>query len=755
MLNVRAGRIEEVSLLTVSGRLDGVGAGTFDAAAAPLRDACEGPVAVDMAGVDYLSSAGLRSLMRLAKACGKRQARVLLVAPQPAVRQVLAMAGLTESFDIALNLDSALHFLRERSTALARTTSVMVGDRAYALHPVAGNASALERWPADAAARLTCLSLDELGVAVGRAGLGNTVAQAAEAVGPFVSTGRMVSVRPPDAPEAPPDFIVTGNPGEVPVYIAEAWRLTGDPAAFVSSGEGVSTVGGMIEAFGTLLQKATGQPQPALGWIVAALDPDRPGGAWVGVGCRPAEDSPWHMEAVRLDAPGVPPDHPMAADAFLREALRDETISGAFEPEPELRVGRCAAWLYAPGAPRAAERSLQIEFEGEPEPPEEWDWIARRIYADAGRVSMRRLCGGFSAATFHVESHDREGRRMLPTVLKLADPAFSEREDRAYDLYVSRYILNNSAVRMGRCARNGWVGLRYNFLGITGPESRLQWIGGRFADRPVDETLPLFRELFGRILAPWYAQARPAPVAPYREHDPRRLFPGLVAEARGVLGIDAAQSFIPCPLLGRDLPNPYAVLERVYRARADAEWPGMSSIVHGDLNLNNVLLDERSNLYVIDFSETHVGDLGGDFSRIEPLLLLQMTRLRDEADLASLLRYLEIMLRPDRLFDPPESCPGDDPFLPKAHALVSLLRREVQRLAGGRQNAVPYLLGLLRWTLPIVVFRQIPLLSKRASCFAAALMAEALLEADPDAARCLSAGIPGAARDAGRSSHAN
>ena len=741
MLNVQTDRIGDVPLLTVDGRLDGAGAGAFDAAAAPFRDAGEGAVAVDMGGVDYLSSAGLRCLMRLAKACGKRQARAMLIAPQPAVRQVLAMAGMTESFDMAPDRDGARRLLRERSESRARAASLTVDGRHYALHPVTGGAGLLERWAADAEGRLTCLALDELGVAVGRAGLGNTSAQAADAVGPFLSTGHMVSVRPPGAPEAPPDFIVTANPGEVPVYVADAWRLAGTPAVFMASGGGPAFVGTMVDGFGAMIEAATGRPAASMGWIIAACNADGTDGGWVGVGCRPP-GGPWRMEAVRLEGLSLPTG---TADpgTFLREALRDEAISGAFEPGPADPVGRCIAWLYVADAVRAAQRSTCIVFEDETDPPEEWEWIARRIYADAGRVSLRRLCGGFSAATFHAESRDREGRRMLPTVLKLADPAFSEREDRAYDLYVSRYILNNSAVRMGRCARNGWVGLRYNFLGITGPESRLQWIGGRFADRPVDETLPLFRELFGRILAPWYAQARPAAIAPYREHDPRRLFPGIIAGAREVLGIGPDAIRIPCPPLGRDLPNPYAVLNRVYPARADAEWPGMSSIVHGDLNLNNVLLDERSNLYVIDFSETHTGDLGGDFARIEPLLLLQMTRLRDEADLAALLRYLETVLRPDRLFDPPDVCPVDDPFLPKAHALVGLLRREVQRLAGGRQHAVPYLLGLLRWTLPIILFRQMPLLSKRASCFAAALMSEALMEADPDAARCLARGNPG------------
>ena len=734
MLNVCMEQVNGAPLLIVCGRFDGAGAGVFDTAVVSVLDRAEGPVLLDMEGVDYLSSAGLRSLLRLAKARWARHARVWLVSVQPLVRQVFEMAGLVDQFELVASRAEAAARLIKPASDPAQAADFVLGGRSHEVTRLAGAGSTLDWWPADPEQRLTCLSLDELGVAVGRAGLGNTAEQANEAVGFFLSTGHAVWVRPMEQSAGPADFMVTGRPAEVPVYVAEAWRLAGVPSAFVAAGEGTSAFADVVASLPELLRLSIGHPAKACGWILAALEAEHAAGeGWISVGYRPQEGE-GRMESVRV-APLTLSADPAGALAYLQSALRDETIADGGAPGPSARVGRWMAWLFdlAELCP-ARDRRLEVVFDEEKNPPEEWDWIARRMYAEAGRVKLRRLCGGFSAATFHAESYDREGRRLLPTVLKLADPAFSEREDRAYDLYVSTYILNNSAVRMGRCARNGWVGLRYNFLGITGAESRLNWIGDHLVRRPVEETLPLFEALFEKILAPWYAQARPGLIAPYHEHDPQRLFPGLVAEAQSVLGLDPDQPYIPCPLLGRELPNPYYLLRHVYPARARAEWAGMTSIVHGDLNLNNVLLDEKENLYVIDFSETHQGDLTSDFSRIEPLLLLQMTRLNDESDLAALLRYLGEVSRPSRLFDPPDAYAGTDPFMPKAHALVRLLRREVRQLSGERLHAVPYLLGLLRWSLPIVVFRQMPLLNKQASCFASAVLAEALLEADPEAA---------------------
>ena len=59
-----------------------------------------------------------------------------------------------------------------------------------------------------------------------------------------------------------------------------------------------------------------------------------------------------------------------------------------------------------------------------------------------------------------------------------------------------------------------------------------------------------------------------------------------------------------------------------------------TAVTHGDLNLNNVLVDERRNIYVIDFSETRIRNVASDFARIEPMGLLQWTRLAGAADAA-------------------------------------------------------------------------------------------------------------------------
>ena len=186
---------------------------------------------------------------------------------------------------------------------------------------------------------------------------------------------------------------------------------------------------------------------------------------------------------------------------------------------------------------------------------------------------------------------------------------------------------------LGGAEEGEWAGLRYNFLGINGPESRLVWLRDHYLQRPTSEILPLFETLLTRVLKPWYAQPKWEQVWLFRDHTPLRLFPNLFEIAERDLGISAAAPTLDCPELGIELPNPMRFLKHEYERRAGESRLWYTAICHGDLNLQNVLVDERENLYVIDFSETRPRNVVSDFARIEPILKFEFPRLETDEDL--------------------------------------------------------------------------------------------------------------------------
>ena len=102
-------------VLNVVGRVDHNSANTFQAAVAPVLARCAAggdALVIDLAGMDYISSAGLRVFMIMSRECKARQGRIVLAAMQPLVREIFDISKFTLLFEIHASVDAALAALR-------------------------------------------------------------------------------------------------------------------------------------------------------------------------------------------------------------------------------------------------------------------------------------------------------------------------------------------------------------------------------------------------------------------------------------------------------------------------------------------------------------------------------------------------------------------------------------------------------------------------------------------------------------------
>jgi hypothetical protein len=383
-------------------------------------------------------------------------------------------------------------------------------------------------------------------------------------------------------------------------------------------------------------------------------------------------------------------------------------------------------WLWRVAAPTpATEASLQVQLPTDKTAaPDETELLVRSLYADCRQVTLSPLAGGFSATTWLVDSRDAQGRRQLPTVLKVGPPAMMTREDAAHERYVRPFILNNASIGMGRAQHGDAVGLRYNFVGVTGDMQGLRTLQRRWLDGDTTAVTRLYGEAARQTLLPWYGQARDAAPCLFADHSPLRLFPFLPTLAREVLGDLMDAPTLPCPPLGRDLPNPWRYLAEVYPRRAAEAISCKVAITHGDMNLNNLLADERDNLYVIDFSETRERAVGSDFARLEPVFLIERAELADDAAEAAWLQDVADLYDPAR---PWHETPFTLRTVPAARRdFIGQLRRLGAHYLGNAAPQEAWLLPVLEWTLPIIFFGNLPLRQRRASTWAAALIVERL-----------------------------
>jgi sigma-B regulation protein RsbU (phosphoserine phosphatase) len=106
-------------VLHVAGRLDASTYMEFDTAVLPLlADLPSGAtVVLDLSGLEYISSAGLRSVARVRKATRSLQGQTLLLDPQPQVRKVFDIVKavpVSEVFTSTAELDAYLDRIQQQ-----------------------------------------------------------------------------------------------------------------------------------------------------------------------------------------------------------------------------------------------------------------------------------------------------------------------------------------------------------------------------------------------------------------------------------------------------------------------------------------------------------------------------------------------------------------------------------------------------------------------------------------------------------------
>ncbi len=97
-------------VVSVSGRLDTLTSPDLDKAGRSWIEEGKVDVVLYMEGLDYISSAGLRSILALAKAIEANGGRLVLCNVRGMVEEVLSMSGFDSFLSIFADIDSAVGF---------------------------------------------------------------------------------------------------------------------------------------------------------------------------------------------------------------------------------------------------------------------------------------------------------------------------------------------------------------------------------------------------------------------------------------------------------------------------------------------------------------------------------------------------------------------------------------------------------------------------------------------------------------------
>ena len=97
-MDIREERREGILIVAPQGRVDSNSAGAFETSV--LGHATEARLLIDLSGIEYISSAGLRVFLMLARKVKEAGGRLVLCGMGPSVRQVFDLAGFTALFAV-------------------------------------------------------------------------------------------------------------------------------------------------------------------------------------------------------------------------------------------------------------------------------------------------------------------------------------------------------------------------------------------------------------------------------------------------------------------------------------------------------------------------------------------------------------------------------------------------------------------------------------------------------------------------------
>lgn len=734
----------DIKIISHSGRLDTNTSGDFDLLLQPLLEK-EQFVIIDLSQCPYLSSSGIRILVKSTKKLNSKQGALYLTGLVPGVKEVIEMAGLNRVFHIEETIDTAHKAIRKSLTSWFEIPEWTIGNQNYLFTPSQSELKPVLIWNHHGIA-----GYNELGFSIGFGTPAESGIDEKLQNGLFVTTGHCAGFVP-DNPVTEAEFRISSEPEKSGVLVSGALSFGLQHQGCIQM-KGIEKVpiqnlAESIEYLKNLLQGKTN------GMILLVMIDQEPSEPTISVAILNNKDlyekeNFLGIKELQLFAKSDLNKVGFTGISFclselntgylnkdLHQFLNDNlTIENILEVSTinnDQILQNPVMWLFYSNETADAEsKRLTIETDAELVFEPYKAFLMRRLYTDSARVKVEELHGGFSAQTYQVTSFDSEGRKMRPTVLKVANRALIMRESERCRQYALPYIFNNSAIVLGAEFYGETGALRYNFVGIGGEKSQLKWLAHYYHHAEMELVESLFDKVFLEILKPWHGQPVRKTIFPFKDHDPTlTFFPHIEEAAQEVFSVSSDEQFIQPDGYLRPLLNPYWFLKHHFPSCREHSIDYFIGICHGDLNMQNILLDENMNIYLIDFSETKPRSVISDYARLEAILLVDNAPVETENDISDYIEFISKFYAGASLDEIPViTYNGRHNDKVSRNAALSLkLRKYALDSVGGNPDIVPYLLALLEWLLPVVCW-SIPFPQKKVSMILAGLISEQILK---------------------------
>lgn len=355
---------------------------------------------------------------------------------------------------------------------------------------------------------------------------------------------------------------------------------------------------------------------------------------------------------------------------------------------------------------------------------DEFSQLLHRLFLRETRVELSYLLPGYGGAGVVLV------RPFYPSKGAYVVVKFGSRQEIMHEVanyreYVEPYIQLNSTDLVGDVALTKHLaGARFRFVGAY-REGRVQDLATAYRDvnRLHTSVQAIVRDLFEESCGLWYDSKRvweaglceETAVACYKKQlslesdddwqEVGQALDELLGDSDDTLfrRHSASKIWVQRPGLAPQLlPDPVAFVEQY---GGQLPKPTYFCITHGDLNGNNVFVDEDGHTWLIDFSRTGWGPALRDAAELESVLLYELLA---EPQVARRLDFAEAVLVPSLFSQPLQMPPAllDLFAFERARAAVQQIRYAAAQIVEGDEMG-SYWVGLLFYALKTMTWDEI------------------------------------------------
>ena len=266
--------------------------------------------------------------------------------------------------------------------------------------------------------------------------------------------------------------------------------------------------------------------------------------------------------------------------------------------------------------------------------------LIQRIFSDYSEIFLEKeFGGGFGGArVFLVLPVRANGVRDARVVTKIGPADSLRREFDNYQNYAGRAMPFTTAQVKEPCVQDGQAALNYVFVGDADLGKPLS-LEDYYHTHSSEEVIRTLENLFGKALGPtWYGQSQPLTCRfqdEYGRHLPPHQELEEIVQKVFPQAVSSDGSRVTIPGVSGTFPNPLSV----YPGLLDNILKGRKSFVHGDLHLQNVLVDESGKGWLIDFAKVRERHNLFDFIKLE--VYIRIRALAKEHGAFSLSEYVQ------------------------------------------------------------------------------------------------------------------